>query len=75
MLRLMGRQPAMRASNAKDYLQFFARSYPRVHLHVQKTVPAEVLERIERGMRTEWIPVELDGQFVDAILEHMGWTP
>jgi hypothetical protein len=72
MLPLMSREPATRASNAKDYLQFFARAYPRVHMHVQKTVPPEVLERIERGMRTDWIPIELDGKFVDAILETMG---
>jgi hypothetical protein len=62
----------MRTSNARDFLDFFRRRYPAVHLHVTATVPREVLDRIEHGVRTEWIPVELDGQFVDAILDFMG---
>ncbi len=31
-----------------------------------------MLERIVGGVRTEWIDVEIDAQYVDAILRHLG---
>jgi len=62
----------MRTSNARDYLEFLSRAYPEAHRHVKATVPAAILDRIERGVRTDWIPVELDGQYVDAVLGFLG---
>jgi hypothetical protein len=66
------RRPAVRTSNAKDYLDFLARFHPAVHRHVKVTVPQEILDLIENGVRTDWIPVELDGQYVDAVFKFMG---
>jgi hypothetical protein len=68
----MARRPAVRTNNARDYLEFLGRAYPDAHRHVKATVPAAILERIERGVRTDWIPVELDGQYVDAVLGFLG---
>lgn len=64
--------PSTRASNAKDYLLFLERSYPKVGEHLRANVPAEVMRRIEEGLRTDWIPIALDGQYVDAVLAFMG---
>jgi hypothetical protein len=68
----MGRRPAMRTSNAKDYLAFLGHQYPAVHRHVRANLAPEILDRIEAGVRTDWIPVELDGQYVDLVLKFMG---
>ncbi len=62
----------MRTSNARDYLLFLARAYPDAHRHVKATLPAAILDRIERGVRTDWIPVELDGQYVDTVYRFLG---
>ena len=62
----------MRASNARDMFQFLVRNYPAVGDHLRDRLPAEVLERIEHAPRTDWIPVELDGQYVDEVLTAMG---
>jgi hypothetical protein len=65
----------MRASNARDSYEFLGREYPAVHRHLEATLPVEVLDRMKRGLRTEWIPVELDGQYVDAVHAFMGPDP
>jgi hypothetical protein len=62
----------VRANNARDYLEFFQRAYPALYRHLRETLPAEVLERIEQGVRTDWIPVEIDGLYVDAVLHYLG---
>jgi hypothetical protein len=68
----MARQPAMRTSNARDFLEFLGRAYPEVHRQVRDTLPRPILDRIEQGVRTDWIPVELDGQYVDMVLGILG---
>jgi hypothetical protein len=68
----MARQPAMRTSNARDMFQFLVRNYPAVGQHLRDKLPPHVLERIEHAARTDWIPVELDGQNVDEVLAAMG---
>ena len=68
----MARQPAMRVSNARDMFQFLERHYPAVGRHLREKLPPEVLDRIEHAARTDWIPVELDGQNVDEVLAAMG---
>ena len=39
---------------------------------VAKRLHPEVLEQIETGVKTAWIPIEQDAQFVDAILDVYG---
>ncbi len=68
----MARRPAVRASNARDFFEFFERSNPPLHAHLKVTLPAEVFDRMHKGVRTDWIPVELDGQLVDAVLKYLG---
>jgi hypothetical protein len=68
----VARRPAVRANNARDYFDFFERAYPALHRHLKETLPPEVLERIEKGLRTDWIPVTLDVQFVDAVVAYLG---
>lgn len=62
----------MRTSNARDMFQFLARNHPDVERRLREKLPPEVLERIEHAARTDWIPVELDGQYVDEVLAAMG---
>lgn len=68
----MARQPAVRTSNARDFLEFVGRAYPEAHRHVKANLPRPILDCIERGVRTDWIPVELDGQYVDLVLGALG---
>jgi hypothetical protein len=71
----MARQPAVRVSNARDSFDFLARAYPAVHRHLEATLPAEVLDRMKLAPRTDWIPVELDGQYLDTVHAFMGYEP
>src|SRR5436189_167381 len=57
----MARQPAMRVSNANDFFHFLGRQYPAAQEHLVATLPPEVLAPIRGALRTDWIPVELDG--------------
>lgn len=52
--------------------QFLERHYPDVVVQLRRNLPAEVLEAIEQAARTDWIPVELDGQYVDGVLAALG---
>jgi hypothetical protein len=67
-----GREPATRASNARDFFDFLRRGYPSVHAHLRATLSPALLERIEEGVRTDWIPIDIDGPYVDAVLAYMG---
>lgn len=62
----------MRASNARDFYEFIAKTQPRLHDHLKQQLPPEVLERIEAGVRTDWIPVELDSIYVNTVLDFLG---
>jgi hypothetical protein len=68
----MERRPAVRTSNARDSFEFYRTANPELYAHLRATLPVEVLDRIEKGVRTGWIPVELDAQYVDATLRHLG---
>jgi hypothetical protein len=68
----MTRQPAMRASHTKDFHQFLGRSHPDVQRQLRATLSSAVLERIEQALRTDWIPVELDAQYVGGLLACLG---
>jgi len=62
----------MRASNVRDMFRFLERNYPAVGRQLRDRLPANVLDRIDHAARTDWIPVELDGQNVDEVLSAMG---
>ena len=47
-------------------------NHPELHRHLLKTLPAEVMDRLSTGVRTDWIPVEIDSQYVDAVLRFLG---
>jgi hypothetical protein len=68
----MDRRPAVRTSNARDSFEFCRTANPELYGHLKTTLPAEVLDRIEKDVRTGWIPVELDAQYVDAVLRYLG---
>jgi hypothetical protein len=62
----------VRANNARDYLEFLERAYPALHRHLLETLPRDVLLTIQTTLRTDWIPVDLDGQYVEAIVSYLG---
>ena len=62
----------MRTSNARDMFEFLLRHYPEVASRLRAELPPAVIDPIEHAARTDWIPVALDGQYVDAILGALG---
>jgi hypothetical protein len=68
----MARRPSVRASNARDSLEYLRANHPELHRHLKENVPAEVMLRLETAVRTDWIPVEIDAQYVDAALRFLG---
>lgn len=53
-------------------LHFMERTNPEAVQKLRARLPPEVLEALDHAARTDWIPVELDGQYVDGILAVMG---
>jgi hypothetical protein len=68
----VARQPAVRVNNARDYLDFFERDNPALYRHLLTTLPPVVIAGMRSNVRTDWIPVEQDGQYVDAVLAFLG---
>jgi hypothetical protein len=62
----------VRASNARDSLEWLRANHPDLHRHLKEAVPPGVLAQLETSVRTDWIPVEIDSQYVDAVLRHLG---
>jgi hypothetical protein len=63
----------MRVSNANDFFRFLGKNYPEAQRHLLARLPAEVLDAILRAPRTDWIPAELDGQYVDEVFAVLGF--
>ena len=68
----MVRRPAVRASNAHDLFEFLKLSYPDAHRHLKETLPSHVLDRIEGTVRTDWIDIEHDAEYANAVLRCLG---
>jgi hypothetical protein len=68
----MARRPFVRASNARDSLDYIRANHPDLSRHLTEAVPAEVLSQLETSVRTDWIPVAIDSQYVDAVLRYLG---
>jgi hypothetical protein len=60
--------PRARAANAKDFLEFLERFQPGTRAHLRQVLPGEVMEAVEGSARTDWNPIDLDQQYVEAIV-------
>ncbi len=66
------RQPGFRVSNAQDFFDFLRRHEPEAADRVLAAIPDAMREFLEHGARTGWIPLELDGAFVDQVVAELG---
>ncbi len=61
-----------RAGNAKDFLEFLEQLQPGTAAHLRATLPREVMSAVEGSARTDWNDIELDAQYVTAIVRWLG---
>ena len=61
-----------RAGNAKDFLAFLEEFQPGTASHLRVTLPREVMNAVEGSARTDWNDIELDAQYVGAIVRWLG---
>jgi len=65
-------KPAVRASAARDTLDYLDRFQPGLRERVWATIPAEAQQVIEAALRLSWIEVQHDHHIVDGIVKTLG---
>lgn len=68
----MGERPAARIRNAQLLWRWLDSYQPGLQDRVRQHLPPEIVQEIENAVRTAWLPMERDIQFVRAVVKALG---